>query len=40
MKTKIILLFLAVFLPLSVFNLNADEKKPKQKIPFPLILEK
>lgn len=34
MKTKFILLFLAVFLPLSVFQLNADEKKPEQKIPL------
>ena len=37
MKTKIILLFLAVFLPLSVFQLNADEKKPEQKIPLTKI---
>ncbi len=34
MKTKFILLFLAVFLPLSAFQLNADEKKPEQKIPL------
>lgn len=34
MKTKIILSFLAVFLPLSVFQLNADEKKTKQEIPL------
>lgn len=34
MKRKIILLFLAVFLPLSAFTLNADEKKPKRKIPL------
>ena len=34
MKTKFILLFLAVFLPLSVFQLNADEKKPKHDIPL------
>ena len=34
MKTKIILLFLAVFLPLSAFQLNADEKKPKREIPL------
>ena len=37
MKTKIILFFLAVFLPLSVFQLNADEKKPEQKIPLTKI---
>ena len=34
MKTKIILFFLAVFLPLSVFIVNADEKKQRSKIPF------
>ena len=34
MKTKIILLFLAALLPLSVFQLNADEKKPKREIPL------
>lgn len=34
MKTKIILLFLAALLPLSVFHLNADEKKPKREIPL------
>ena len=39
MKTKIILLFLAVFLPLSVFQLNADEKRNKQKIPLKPLME-
>lgn len=34
MKTKIILQLLAVFLPLSVFQLNADEKNTKQEIPL------
>lgn len=34
MKKRIILLFLAVFLPLSVFTLNADEKKQKREIPL------
>lgn len=34
MKTKNILLFLAVLLPLSVFQLNADEKKKSLKIPL------
>lgn len=34
MKTKNILLFLAVLLPLSVFTLNADEKKTKEQIPL------
>lgn len=34
MKTKIILFFLAVFLPLSVFIVNADEKKQRSKIPL------
>lgn len=36
MKRKIILLFLAVFLPLSAFTfiLNADEKKSKKQIPL------
>ena len=34
MKTKNILLFLAVLLPLSVFTLNADEKKPRREIPL------
>lgn len=34
MKTKIISLFLAMLLPLSVFTLNADEKKTKEQIPL------
>lgn len=34
MKTKIILLFLAMLLPLSVFTLNADEKEPRREIPL------
>lgn len=39
MKRKIILLFLAVFLPLSAFTLNADEKKPKREIPLNKITD-
>ena len=34
MKKKFIFLFLAVFLPLSAFVLNADEKMNKQEIPL------
>ena len=34
MKKKIILLLLAALLPLSVFQLNADEKKTKHGIPL------
>lgn len=37
MKTKFILLFLAVFLPLSAFQLNADEKNQRQEIPLKRI---
>ena len=37
MKTKIILLFLVVFLPLAVFQLNADEKNQRQEIPLKRI---
>lgn len=40
MKRKIILLFLAVFLPLSAFTLNADEKKPKREIPLNQVFDK
>lgn len=39
MKRKIILLILAVFLPLSAFTLNADEKKPKREIPLNKITD-
>ena len=38
MKRKIILLFWAVFLPLSAFTLNADEKKPKREIPMSEVM--
>lgn len=34
MNKKIIFLFLAALLPLSVFQLNADEKKTKHEIPL------
>lgn len=39
MKTKNILLILAVFLPLSAFPLNADEKKPKCEIPLHKLMD-
>lgn len=38
MKQKFIFLFLAVFLPLSAFVLNADDKKNKQEIPLTLVV--
>ena len=37
MKKKIILLFLAALLPLSVFQLNADEKNKRKEIPLKQI---
>lgn len=36
---KFIFLFLAVFLPLSAFVLNADEKRNKQEIPLTQVLD-
>ena len=36
---KFIFLFLAVFLPLSAFVLNADEKMNKQEIPLTQVLD-
>lgn len=39
MKTKIILSFLAVFLPLSVFQLNADEKNTRHEIPIKQVIK-
>ena len=39
MKDKIILLFLAVLLPLSVFTLNADEKNLRQEIPLNKVFD-
>ncbi|MBO5956881.1 MAG: hypothetical protein J6Q39_04930 [Bacteroidales bacterium] len=37
MKTKLLLILLAVFMPLSAFVLNADEPPHKQEIPLHLI---
>lgn len=39
MKTKLVLILLAVFLPLSVFVLNADELSHKQEIPINPVIE-
>lgn len=38
MKTKILLIFMAVFLPLSASVLNADDKKNRQEIPLDQII--
>ena len=39
MKTKLVLILLAVFLPLSVFVLNADELSHKQEIAINPVIE-